>query len=86
MLLEPRGQSTPAVTQRGRRGLGKAPELRCEVLARDDDLDDGLTFGKAVVRENGDFWDFAVGVYPLAVRPERAAKWQLKLGISYFFD
>lgn len=46
----------------------------------------GLTFGKAVVRENGDFWDLAVGVYPLVVRPERAAKWQLKLGISYFFN
>jgi hypothetical protein len=46
----------------------------------------GLTFGKAVVRESGDFWDLSVGVYPLAVRPERAAKWQLKLGVSYFFN
>jgi len=46
----------------------------------------GLTFGKAVVRGNGDFWDLSVGVYPLAVRPERAPKWQLKLGVSYFFN
>jgi hypothetical protein len=46
----------------------------------------GLTFGKAVVGESGDFWDLSVGVYPLAVRPERAAKWQLKLGVSYFFN
>jgi len=46
----------------------------------------GLTFGKAVVMESGDFWDLGVGVYPLVVRPERAAKWQLKVGVSYFFN
>ena len=28
----------------------------------------------------------AVGAYPLAVRPSGAPEWQLKLGVSYFFD
>jgi hypothetical protein len=46
----------------------------------------GLTFGKAVVFESGDFMDLSVGVYPLVVRPEGAPSWQLKLGVSYFFD
>ena len=46
----------------------------------------GLTFGKAVVFESGNFMDLSVGVYPLAVRPDLAAEWQLKFGISYFFN
>ena len=46
----------------------------------------GLTFGKAVVFQSGDFMDLSVGVYPLVVRPEGAPSWQLKLGVSYFFD
>ena len=46
----------------------------------------GLTFGKAVVRKNGDFWDLSVGAYPLVVRPECAPSWQLKLGVNYFFN
>lgn len=46
----------------------------------------GLTFGKTVVRESGDFIDLSVGAYPLVVRPDFAAKWQLKLGLSYFFN
>ena len=46
----------------------------------------GLTFGKAVVKKNGDFWDLSVGAYPLVVRPEGAPSWQLKLGVSYFFN
>ena len=46
----------------------------------------GLTFGKAVVFESGDFMDLSVGVYPLVVRPDGAPSWQLKLGVSYFFD
>ena len=46
----------------------------------------GLTFGKAVVLESGDFMDLSVGAYPLVVRPDGAPSWQLKLGISYFFD
>jgi len=46
----------------------------------------GLTFGKTLVRKNGDFMDLSVGAYPLAVRPDFAPKWQLKLGFSYFFN
>jgi hypothetical protein len=46
----------------------------------------GLTFGRAVVRENVDFWDFSLGGYPLVVRPDGAPSWQLKLGVSYFFS
>lgn len=46
----------------------------------------GLTFGKSIVKQNGDFWDLSVGAYPLVVRPDGAPSWQLKLGISYFFD
>jgi hypothetical protein len=46
----------------------------------------GLTFGKAVVFESGDFMDLSVGAYPLVVRPAGAPSWQLKLGISYFFN
>ena len=46
----------------------------------------GLTFGKAVVFESGDFMDLSVGVYPLVVRPDGAPSWQLKLGVSYFFN
>jgi len=46
----------------------------------------GLTVGKAVVRSNGDFWDLSVGAYALAVRPDNAPSWQLKLGVSYFFN
>ena len=46
----------------------------------------GLTFGKALVKQNGDFWDVSAGVYPLVVRPDGAPSWQLKFGVSYFFD
>jgi len=46
----------------------------------------GLTFGKAIVKESGDFWDLNIGAYPLVVRPDGASSWQLKLGVSYFFD
>lgn len=46
----------------------------------------GLTFGRAIVMKNGDFWDLSVGAYPLAVRPDDAPTWQLKFGVSYFFD
>lgn len=46
----------------------------------------GLTFGKAVVFSSGDFLDLSVGAYPLAVRPDNAPSWQLKFGVSYFFD
>ncbi len=44
----------------------------------------GLTLGKTIVLGSGDFVDLSVGAYPLAVRPDGAASWQLKLGFSYF--
>jgi len=46
----------------------------------------GLTFGKALVFESGDFLDVGVGVYGVAVRPDNAPAWQLKIAVSYFFD
>jgi len=46
----------------------------------------GLTFGKAIVFQSGDFMDLSVGAYPLVVRPDGAPSWQLKLGVSYFFN
>ena len=46
----------------------------------------GLTFGKTIVLESGDFVDLSIGGYPLVARPDRAPEWQLKLGFSYFFN
>lgn len=46
----------------------------------------GLTFGKTVVLKSSDFIDLSIGAYSLAVRPDNAPKWQLKLGCSYFFN
>jgi len=46
----------------------------------------GLTFGKTLVVGEGDGLDLSVGVYPLAARPDNAPRWQLKFGISYFFQ
>ncbi|MGB6336467.1 MAG: hypothetical protein WBG96_12730 [Thermoanaerobaculia bacterium] len=46
----------------------------------------GLTFGKTIVLGSGDFIDLSVGGYPLVARPDGAARWQLKLGFSYFFN
>jgi len=45
----------------------------------------GLTFGRTLLLGNGDGLDLSIGAYPLAERPENAARWQLKLGLSYFF-
>ena len=46
----------------------------------------GLTFGKTMLLGNGDGLDLSVGAYPLVSRPDNAAQWQLKLGLSYFFN
>jgi len=46
----------------------------------------GLTVGKTLVVGDGDGLDLSVGAYPLAVRPDHAPKWQLKVGVSYFFN
>ena len=46
----------------------------------------GMTFGKTLLRKSGDFVDLSLGAYPLVARPDGAAEWQLKFGISYFFN
>jgi len=46
----------------------------------------GLTLGRTVLLGNGDGLDLNIGAYPLVKRPDNAAKWQLKLGISYYFN
>ena len=46
----------------------------------------GLTFGRTLLLKSGDGLDLSVGVYPLAARPDLAAEWQLKFGVSYFFN
>ena len=45
----------------------------------------GLTFGRTIlVGKNG--LDLSVGVYKVVERPTAASDWQLKLGLSYFFN
>ena len=46
----------------------------------------GLTFGKTLLLGNGDGLDLSIGGYPLVTRPDNAPEWQLKLGLSYFFN
>ena len=46
----------------------------------------GLTLGRTMLLKNGDGLDLSIGGYPLVARPEQASKWQLKLGVSYFFN
>jgi hypothetical protein len=46
----------------------------------------GLTVGRTILLGNGDGLDFSVGAYDLVERPENAPEWQLKLGLSYFFN
>jgi hypothetical protein len=46
----------------------------------------GLTIGRTILLGNGDGLDFSIGAYDLVERPENAPEWQLKLGLSYFFN
>ena len=46
----------------------------------------GATFGKTMLLGNGDGLDLSVGVYGLVEKPDNAPSWQLKFGISYFFN
>lgn len=46
----------------------------------------GATVGKTLLLGNGDGLDLSAGVYGLVEKPENAPSWQLKLGISYFFN
>ncbi len=46
----------------------------------------GLTFGRTLLLGNGDGLDLNIGAYELVERPENGPEWQLKFGISYFFN
>jgi len=46
----------------------------------------GLTAGKTMLLGNGDGLDLSAGVYGLVEKPDDAPSWQLKIGVSYFFN
>ena len=46
----------------------------------------GLTFGRTLLMGNGDGLDLSIGVYDLPKSPEGSSSWQLKFGISVFFN
>ncbi|MEH6585820.1 MAG: hypothetical protein V7720_04635 [Halioglobus sp.] len=46
----------------------------------------GLTLGRTILLGNGDGLDFSIGAYDLVERPENSPEWQLKLGLSYYFN
>ena len=46
----------------------------------------GLTFGRTLLLGNGDGLDLSLGAYDLAKSPDGGHNWQLKFGISYFFN
>jgi len=46
----------------------------------------GLTFGQTLLLGNGDGLDLSIGAYDLVEKPEGGSDWQLKFGISYFFN
>ena len=46
----------------------------------------GLTFGRTLLMGNGDGLDLSIGAYDLAKSPEGGHSWQLKFGISVFFN
>jgi len=45
----------------------------------------GLTLGRTILMGK-DGLDLSIGAYKLVERPEDASRWQLKFGISYFFN
>ena len=46
----------------------------------------GLTLGKSFLLGSGDGMDLSLGAYGLNKSPDGASDWQLKFGISYFFN
>ena len=46
----------------------------------------GVTYGQTLLLKNGDGLDLSGGFYGLAIRPDQGSKWQIKFGISYFFN
>lgn len=69
--------------------LGYNNSMTYDWRAKSDDawtVPAGLTFGKTMLLASGNGLDLSVGIYSLAVWPQAAARWQLKLGVSYFFN
>ena len=46
----------------------------------------GLTIGRTLLLSNGDGLDLSIGAYDLVKRPKDGPEWQLKFGVSYFFN
>lgn len=46
----------------------------------------GLTYGKTLLLGSGNGLDLNVGAYRLIEKPENASEWQLKFGVSYYFN
>ena len=46
----------------------------------------GLTFGRMILLGSGNGLDLGIGAYDLAESPDGGHSWQLKFGISYFFN
>lgn len=46
----------------------------------------GLTLGRTFLVGNGNGLDLSIGAYEMIEKPEDAPEWQLKFGISYFFN
>ena len=46
----------------------------------------GAVAGRTLLLGNGDGLDLNLGIYSLVEKPEDASSWQLKFGISYFFN
>lgn len=46
----------------------------------------GLTYGRTLLLGNGDGLDLSLGAYDLAKSPDGGSNWQLKFGVSYFFN
>jgi len=44
------------------------------------------TLGKSFLLGSGDGMDLSLGAYGLSRGPEGGSDWQLKFGISYFFN
>lgn len=46
----------------------------------------GATFGRTLLLQSGNGLDLNIGAYRLVERPENSPEWQLKFGVSYFFN
>jgi hypothetical protein len=46
----------------------------------------GVTGGRTIVLKSGNGLDFSGGIYGMVAQPTDSPDWQLKLGLSYFFN